>query len=316
MPFGRAEPPLPQMAERAQGLTSYLDGLPGRFRIERSARAILALDEGCQEGLEAAGYDAAGSEVTRRSRLEGRMPLRELDVGDGTYVLREFHHGGLLRWLTGRRYAEPSRAFRELALSDFLERAGVRTPRIVAARARRAAGSGWLLDIVSRKLGDTIDLGAVLDGRVELHPRARRVLLGAVGRMAARLHELGFLHADLQPKNLLASPRELAAAGRGEQDDIELVVLDLEGSRAGPALTRHERRDNLRRLLRYVERHHRGGGEDRRLLSRADRYRVLAAYEADRQARRDDWHAIDASRSRRGPLHRLGWWFEALFHAS
>jgi hypothetical protein len=80
-------------------------------------------------------------------------------------------------------------------------------------------------------------------------------------------------------------------------------------------LSARARRDNLRRLYRFVARREERG---RAALTRGDHARFLAAYgralgpEADWRA---DWRAIQRRDRLRAPAHRLGWWLEELFGA-
>jgi hypothetical protein len=87
-------------------------------------------------------------------------------------------------------------------------------------------------------------------------------------------------------------------------------VIDLDGSSLYEDLSRAERLANLRRLYRYVAR------RDARLgasLSRADYMRFLMGYEKDRVLRRETWRAIASAHRRSGPMHAVGWLFEAWF---
>jgi hypothetical protein len=65
----------------------------------------------------------------------------------------------LLRFATGRRFLDPTRPFEEIRLAQHLERNGIATPRIVAARARGSILTGYELDLVTQRVEGTIDLG-------------------------------------------------------------------------------------------------------------------------------------------------------------
>jgi len=274
--------------------------LPDDYVLACGARGVLAVRREHARAFEAAGLGADGEWPLAPSRLAGRSPLRELELGRERLLVRRYRHGGLLRWLTGARFADPSRPFREIALAHALRQAGFRTPEICAARARRAAGLGHRLELVTRRVPEAVDLARWLaspESRADPATRAR--VFRAAGRLVRALHEQRFVHADLTPANLLLEPASLGDAVP------RLWVIDLDGARRteGP-LDRETCRANLRRLLRHVERLEREGAL---ALSRSDRSRFARAYEPDRARRHEDARAIGRVRSRWAPLHALGW---------
>ncbi|MBK7874731.1 MAG: hypothetical protein IPJ77_03105 [Planctomycetes bacterium] len=251
--------------------------------------------------LAAAGFGPRTNGALTASANVGRKPLYELVHGSEHFLVRRFSHGGLLRWVTGRRFRDPRRPFRELVLAERLRALGLATPEVVAARATRA-GLGWELDLVPRRVPDSIDLGHVLAAaRAGALPRVVvRRLVVALGRFVAKLHAADFVHADLTPNNVLVNRDALAGA------EPELCILDLDRSRFVAALDDETRRDNLRRLLRFVERRERRGA----LLGRADYARFCRAYDAGGERWKDDWRAIHARHTQRSSWHRAGWWLE------
>ena len=106
------------------------------------------------------------------SGLSGRHPMKQLDADGERFLVRSFHHGGLLRPVTGARFLDPERPFRELCLSHELNKAGLRTPQVVAARARIARGVGWYLDLVTRRVEGSLDVGRLLGSVQLMHPPA------------------------------------------------------------------------------------------------------------------------------------------------
>lgn len=219
----------------------------------------------------------------------------------GALLVRRFQHGGLLRGLTGGRYLGPQRPFRELLLSEELRAAGFLTPRVVAARARRLAGFGWELELLTERVLGTRDLGfALSEARAGRLPAGeRRALLVAAGELVARMHGVGFLHADLQPANILAEP------WLGNDAPVRLWLLDLDLSSWAAPLSEAERLTNLGRLWRHVERRERSLGP---ALSRADKARFLRAYDALRW--RELGQRLESSRGRGAALHQLGHWLD------
>ena len=269
--------------------------------VERSRRAA----------LERCGFSPEGGEQLAASDLSGRGPLAEIHDGSERYVVRRFHHGGVLRWLGQHLYLRPARPFRELCLAVRLAGAGIATPGVVAARARRSRFLGWNLALVTQRVDgadgarwlETLTAGARSTGQ-----RAR--FFACTGDLVGRLHAVGFLHSDLTPRNLLVS------------SDLQRAwVLDLDGGRFADALDGRVRLDNLRRLYRWVRRRSERG---RFAPTRTDHLRFLLAYRvalgtplgghAEDRARswRADWRAIVARDRAASALHRVGWWIEEL----
>ncbi|MBL8863325.1 MAG: hypothetical protein JNK02_15115 [Planctomycetes bacterium] len=274
--------------------------IPPGYRVESDARGRLAVAAWAAPALAASGFTLHADGELVASDLAGRKALSA--TRDGSIVVRRFTHGGLLRVLTGARFADARRPFIELALSDWLTHQGVDTPPVAAARARRAPLWGHELLVATRRVAGARDLESLLvDVRAGRAGRARlRPALRALGRLVARLHALGFLHADLTPKNVLVEERAGA--------EPRLWLLDLDRSRVVRPLPARARHDNLRRLWRYVDRRERHEGQ---ALTAADLQRFLAAYEPDRAARRALVRAIGAAHARRRVWHAAGWLLEA-----
>lgn len=280
--------------------------LPPGYLLRRGRCGVLAVDAELEPGLAAAGFGPDGGETLAAADVAGRRPLGVLEAGGERLYVRRFHHGGLARGLGPRFYLDPMRPFRELRLAHDLRERGIRTPHVVAARARRHAPFSWRLDLVTRPVEGTIDGAEALNriARGEGGAAARHALARGMGELCGRLHAAAFLHADLHPKNLLVSA-DLAAPG-------EPWVLDLDRSRFAPELDDEARWRNLARLWRWLLRRERRAP----LLRRTDAVRFLRAYERTRGAARGSWRRDArevARRERRGrALHRTGWAVEAL----
>jgi tRNA A-37 threonylcarbamoyl transferase component Bud32 len=279
--------------------------LPAGYEFEHDERAWLATRSDAAASLADVRYGLNSSGTPSTSVLAGRKPLLEMPTESGVLLVRRFSHGGLLRAFTGSRFADPARPFRELCSSAELASLGVSTPEVVAARARRSRGFGWNLEIVTRRVDGAIDLGKLVElaRRGEIDAAEVREIIAALGRFVARLHAIGFVHADLTLNNILV---ERASAARGPP---RLWLIDLEGARFAGPLGDAERRDNLRRLLRFVLRREAREG---RLLRRTDFARFMHSYDASRAKWKDDWTAIRRAHERRRVWHALGWMLEAL----
>lgn len=278
-----------------------VQGLPEDVAVVGDARGLLAVRRDVVDAFLAAGYAPGDQPRPGRADAIGKRALGEVRTPGGTALVRRFQHGGLLRWLTGERFASPRRPFDEWRLQLRLTSLGVRSPAIVAARAVRTMPWGWRLDLASERIADAQDLGVLLarrrDGRLADAPW--RALLSAAGRLLADLHERGFEHADLTPRNLLA---QIAVH---PDSAPRLWVIDLDGSRfSDGALQPRRRVANLARLARHLARMRR---EHALRLSRCDRWRFLCAYLPDRSERRRLARVLGSPP--RG-WHRLGWFLE------
>ncbi len=274
--------------------------IPPGYRVTSNARGRLAAAAWAAPSLDSAGFglDADGGLV--RSDVRGRRPLES--TPDGSILVRRFTHGGLLRFFSGRRFHDAARPFTELALSAWLTSHGVHTPPIAAARSRAAFAFGHELALATRRIAGARDLESLLvdvragrSERVGLRPSLR-----ALGALVVRLHGLGFLHADLTPKNVLVE--------HGADGSTRLWVLDLDRSRVELPLSEVHRRDNLRRLWRFVDRRE---CRDGRALGPTDVARFLAAYEPDRGRRHELWRRVAEAHARRAIWHRIAWFLES-----
>ena len=287
-----------------------LGELPAGVLVEETPHGVLAVRREYAAALQEQGFRADGGEAAAASDLAGRRPLGELRAGGARLVVRSFQHGGLLRRLLGRRFADPERPFRELVLSARLAELGIETPPVVAARARRATLGGYALDVVTLRVEGAQDLAewleALREGRASA--AARRAIPRAVGAFVGRFHAAGLWHADLNPRNLLLAGDAL------ERGQAGVLVLDLDRSVLAPPLTAARRRANLARLLRAVLRRE---GRGAPFLRRTDFARFLLGYRAGAGEPAGElgalWRGVRDAYARSAPIHRLGWRVEEAF---
>ena len=282
-----------------------LPELPTEFEWVRGRRGISGCRAADVEGLSAAGFEPDGTRASERlpdAEEAGREPLGLIQVHGASCLARRFTHGGLARAVTGARFKDPARPFHELLLSERLRSLGIRTPRVVAARAVRVRPAGYELTLVTERMAGVQDMGWLLGEvrRGQAPASQLKLALRASGELIGDLHRVGFIHADLQPANLLL---EL------EKPESPAAAIDLDRSRfesEGP-LTRALAENNLGRLWRHVARREREHGA---VLSRADQVRFLLSYGVPR-AELGAWGAaIEAAAQSKGLGHRLGWWLE------
>jgi 3-deoxy-D-manno-octulosonic acid kinase len=189
-------------------------------------------------------YDWAAEQPQPRA-LRGRAPVyvATLPQAQVQVVVRHAWHGGLLAPLTGDRFRRPTRAPREMQQSAALRAAGIPTTDVLGF-VRYDAGAGLArVDVISRFVDDTADLGMVLAGLtpdLDCEP-ALHATIELLGRLARH----GIVHPDLNVKNILLRRREPAAP---EAMVIDIDVIDWDPRRpASDTMTR-----NIDRLLRSM----------------------------------------------------------------
>ncbi len=139
-----------------------------------------------------------------RDTFHGRGAAYGVTLGLARAVVRHARHGGWLAPLLGDRYWGVPRFEREIALSERLRALGVATPAVLAG-VRYDAGALHRADVATERVPG-VDLVALLFGEGPPAGAAREALWTAVGRLVGRLHASGFVHSDLQLRNVVYDP--------------------------------------------------------------------------------------------------------------
>ena len=154
-------------------------------------------------------------------------------------VVRHARRGGAIAPLLGDRYFGQPRFVREVIMSARLLEDGVPTPAVLAGVAYDA-GIGHRADVMTERV-DGRDLAAIFYGDEEPPKGApRTAILHAVGELVGKLYRAGFVHPDLQLRNILI------AGADSTHPRAWLLDVDTVYRMAGPAA----RLKNLRRLYR------------------------------------------------------------------
>jgi 3-deoxy-D-manno-octulosonic acid kinase len=184
--------------------------------------------------------EGRGTRAVEKGHGRGAMAL--LAIGGRTAIGKRALHGGFCGRALAGLYLGHGRieAAAEAALR--LRSAGVPTPEVIAAGWRSVAGPFCALALLTEAIP-----GESLHARFSASadpPRERRALLRAAGEAVRKMHDAGFVHADLNLGNLVVG------AGGGEPI---VHIIDLDGGRfTTPPLDRAAL-GNLRRLLRSWE---------------------------------------------------------------
>jgi 3-deoxy-D-manno-octulosonic acid kinase len=222
--------------------------------LERSERdSYWLVDAELAPSLEALGWPdtEAVAGALRAAGSDGRAATAVLALPDRPerVHLRPVRHGGLLGPLWSGAILGTKRPARELHVTARLFGAGAPVPRPVLVAARRLRGPFWSAVVGSVHAEDARDGVAWLEAhaqRMQISRAAR-----AVGAAVRRFHDAGGAHADLHAKNLLLRERG---------DDIEVLVIDLDGALAGEPPPPERR---MRELMRLVRGLHKRGLADR-----------------------------------------------------
>jgi tRNA A-37 threonylcarbamoyl transferase component Bud32 len=178
--------------------------------------------------------------------VEGRRSHSVLRLPDGgRAVVRHYMHGGILKKITGDRFAGSERFFEEIRVSEHLRSSGVNTPEVLGLLVQAGKLGFRRGALVTRMVEGGRDLLVYLkseEGARQLSsPVYRKSLVRTTAREVRKMHDAGVFHADLHVKNLLLS------------QDGKIHILDLDRAKMHKRLTRSRRLSNLIRLGRSLE---------------------------------------------------------------
>ncbi len=218
--------------------------LPPDCLAVRSAGGDWIVRRECAAAIERgeADFILRGPGARHAAAGSGRGPLARLMLAGIPAVGKRALHGGLLGRLLGGLYLGRRRALDQLRAASRLARAGVSTPEILAIGSRRAAGLFYAQAIVAREIAGARNLHRLAGER--LPDARRRDILEKTAGLLRRMHDAGFLHADLNLANLV-----LGDGPAGET----VWVVDLERGRFAGEVPAGGRIRVLARLLRSCE---------------------------------------------------------------
>ncbi len=275
------------------------------FPIKKN-KVLLALKEEYRDDLLDQGIEDIEA-FLRKHRdtskyLLGRTPHPSVSLKNGKrMVVRQYSHGGLFRILTRDLYLFGARSIRELALTDEILSRGIPTIQPIGAIHRSVFLLFYKAYLLSLEISGAKDLIQYFK-EIGPHPSRERLLhkrrtIHSVGLLIHQFHEAGFFHGDLQLKNILVS---------GEQ----VFLIDFDRSYQRDLLTIDEKKKNLLRLNRSVEKWKRLGLS----ITRTDRFRFLRAYaEMDEEMRKTMTKAFQAY-SLRHLFYRWSWSFQRILN--
>jgi len=278
--------------------------IPPSYLPTRKDKVFLVLKEEYRDDLLRQGIEdiEAFLQAHREASkyLIGRTPHPSIPLKDEKrMVIRLYSHGGLLRIFTRDLYLSGARSIQELALTEEILSRGIPTIQPIGAIHRPVLLLFYKAYLLSLEISGAKDLIQYFQ-EIGPHP-SRDVLLHkrrtirSAGLLVHQFHEAGFFHGDLQLKNILVS---------GEQ----LFLIDFDRSYQKEVLTADEKKKNLLRLNRSVEKWKRLGLP----ITRTDRFRFFRAYaERDEEMRKTMTKAL-RTYSLRHLFYRWSWKIEEI----
>ncbi|MEE9291653.1 MAG: lipopolysaccharide kinase InaA family protein [Acidobacteriota bacterium] len=268
--------------------------LPIGYAEVRSPVACWIARHECAEEIQRGDADRLllGRAERRRGAGGGRGALLRMRLGDVEAVGKRAQHGGLVGPMIRSLYPGTRRIRDQLVAADRLDRAGVTTPQVLAVGWRRVLGPLHAHAIITGAVREAQNLYEV--ARANAPWRRRRIALEKSADLIRKMHDIGFLHADLNVTNILF--------GRGAGGD-RVQIVDLDGGAFYHQIGFRGRFRNLARLLRSYEKWIAG----RFRLSAREELIFLRRYcQNDRILLKRFQRALQRHRSRLG-LHRVGW---------
>ena len=227
--------------------------------------------------------------------MKGRTLHPSIPInGSRRMVLRQYSHGGLLRFLTRNLYLFGSRSFQEVVLTEEIRSAGIPTIQPIGAIHHHALFPLYRAYFLSLEVPDAIDLIQYLErigtssSRENLSRKGKTIR--SLGLLLQQFHQAGFFHRDLQLKNILVA-------------NDQLLLIDFDRSYRKDLLSTKERMRNLLRLNRSAEKWRRRGLP----ITRTDRWRFFLAYAGDDVRIREAMKRALRTYSLRLFFYRCGW---------
>jgi 3-deoxy-D-manno-octulosonic acid kinase len=244
--------------------------IPPSYSQIRTGKVFLVLKEKYRDNLLQQGIeDIEGFLEARRETskyLHGRTPHPSVPLKDEErMVIRLYSHGGIFRFLTRDLYLFGTRSVQELALTEKILSCEIPTIQPIGAIHRSALLLFYKAYLLSLEISGATDLIQYFQ-QIGPHPSREQLIqkrktIRSAGLLIHQFHGAGFFHGDLQLKNILLS---------GEQ----LFLIDFDRSYQKEVLTSDEKKKNLLRLNRSVEKWKRFGLP----ITRTDRFRFFQAY--------------------------------------
>jgi len=184
--------------------------------------------------------------------FQGRGATYGVSLADRRAVVRHARRGGLLAPLLGDRYRGRPRWAHEIKIARDLISDGVATPDVLAG-VMYQSGRAHRADVATERI-DGRDLVDIFFGNAPPTGAPRSGCFQAVGVLIGNLYKVGFVHPDLQLRNVLIDARgkawliDVDTVQRMSGPNTRLLNLrrfyrswDKLNGKLGPRLTRQDR---------------------------------------------------------------------------
>lgn len=228
--------------------------LPPDFEIHQQDNRTTWYLGDLQLALRDIGFFAGepNTEPTRWVQGRAEHPVVSLG-GDLRAIWKRCRRGGLMEPLLKDLHRGWDRFRNELELTEQARAAGVRVPRILAVAIEDVRGPWCRVELLCELL-DGVQDGQDLLQRSDLDPERRNAVLMEAARAIRHYHGLGFLHGDLNVKNILWRDAEtqldVAPGADGRTVAIEVHLIDLDPNSARRGGGGHTALHNMLRLAR------------------------------------------------------------------
>ncbi len=231
------------MSRQVLGSAGKRDSMPAGYVRTRSPEGSWVARRECAAVVEKGEADfllaGQGRRATRAGA--GRGLLARFQLAGENVVGKRAMHGGLLGRFLGTIYFGEGRGLSQIPIAERLRSSGIPTPAILAVGSRPALGAFTTQAIVTREIAGARNLHELA---LDAFGERRRRILEACADLVRAMHDVGFLHADLNLANVVL--------GRGPEGE-RMHVVDLEKGRFVCGVRVAARYRDLARLLRSYE---------------------------------------------------------------
>ncbi len=268
-------------------------GIPTGYCMRQVGSRTVVLRQDLEAQLTRLGFPEGAPRVEPETRLGGRVPHPVYALpGSGLRVLwKRCRRGGWVEPILGERHWNTARFWKELHITAAAHAQGLPVAEVLGL-AIEPLGKGWKrVELISPLVEGARDLAA---GLTELEPRRRRAVLRQCAGVLSEFHSAGFLHGDLNVKNLLWRV--------ASDDSVVVTLIDLD---QGPLRFPGNARSPLGNLLRLHRSYLKGERAGRWRLPSSDLYAFLLEYfHGDGAAVRDFWVRARRRKALRAVLSR------------
>jgi tRNA A-37 threonylcarbamoyl transferase component Bud32 len=193
---------------------------------------------------------------------QGRTSCKTLlmeSLGNESFVVREYWHGGLLGKVLKDLFWDVSRPLRELSICEVARRGHINTTEIIAIIKNKIVGPLYKFQLVTREIKNSLDLIELLsrpeDNQLDIK---KREIINKLAKVVKEMHDAEIYHADLHLKNILVQ--------FNEGESISIYIIDLDKSKQYEKISFQRRMKNIIRLDRSLEKFKRNIKENSKLF--------------------------------------------------